>query len=84
MEVNINFYYLIRFIAEFGRAPKAREIYEGRKIGWFFQNIKHGMFKISDEDREFLNRLGIDLTTKNPQELVHEKLLLLVAFISSS
>ena len=81
MEVNTNFYYLVRFIAEFGRAPKAREIYEGKKIGWFFQNIKHGSAKISEEDYNFLTRLGIELTTKNPQELVHEKLLILVDFL---
>jgi len=81
MEVNTNFYYLIRFIAEFGRAPKAREEYEGKKIGWLFQNIKHGSFQISTEDRDFFTRLGIELDTKNPQELVHEKLIVLIDFL---
>jgi len=82
MEVNANLYYLIRFIAEFGRAPKARESYEGRNIGWFYQNVKHGQFKISDEDRCYFERLGISLTTKNAQDTVHEKLLILVEFLS--
>jgi len=82
MDVNANFYYLIRFIAEFGRAPKAREVYEGRKIGWFFQNIKHGQYQIALEDKAFLTRLGIELDTKNPQEIVHEKVLVLIDFLS--
>ena len=82
MEVNANLYYLIRFIAEFGRAPKARETYEGKKIGWFYQNLKHGQINISDEDRNYLERIGISLTTKNPQEAVHEKCMTLIEFLS--
>lgn len=82
MEVNANLYYLIRFIAEFGRAPKARESYEGKNIGCFFQNLKRGQIHISDEDRIFFERLGINLTTKNPQDVVHEKLIILVDFLS--
>lgn len=82
MVVNENLYYLIRFVAEYGRPPKAREIYEGKKIGWFYQNIKHGQFNISDEDRNYLERIGITLTTKNPQDAVHEKLIILIEFLS--
>lgn len=84
MEVNTNLYYLIRFIAEVGRAPKARETYEGKNIGWFYQNIKHGQYNLSDEDKAFFERLGINLATKNPQVNVHEKLLILVEFISAN
>ena len=81
MEVNENLYYLIRYIAEFHKAPKAREIYEGRKIGLYLQNIKRGYQHISSEDALFLTRLGIKLSTENVQNNVHEKLLILVEFI---
>lgn len=81
MDVNKKFYYLVRFIAEFHREPKSREIYEGINIGYYFHNIKRGQTKISEEDREFLERLGIDLTVKDPQELVHEKAIILVEFL---
>lgn len=82
MEVNTNFYYLIRFIAEFGRAPKSREIYENKNIGMYFHNIKKGQNKLSNEDEVFLKRLGIELNTKCPQEIVHEKLIILVEFLT--
>lgn len=81
MEVNTNFYYLVRFLAEFGRAPKARETYEGKHVGVFYHNLKRGQIKISIEDRDFLTRLGLDLTPKNVQEQVHEKLTILVEFL---
>lgn len=81
MEVNTNFYYLVRFIAEFHREPKSREIYEGINIGYYFHNIKRGRIKTSDADKEFLERLDIDLTIKDPQEQVHEKAIILIEFL---
>lgn len=81
MEVNENLYYLIRFMAETTCEPKAREVYEGRKIGLYLQNIKKGIVKISEEDAEFLNRLGVKLHTEDPKEKVHKKLLILVEFM---
>ena len=83
MEVNENLYYLIRYIAETTTEPKAREVYEGRKIGLYLQNIKKGKAKISEEDRNFLERLGIKLHTENPQEKVHKKLLVLLDFLET-
>lgn len=80
MEVNENLYYLIRYIAEFHKAPKSREVYEGRKIGQYFQNIKKGSQEISAEDAKFLIRCGVKLATENPQNKVHEKFLILVEF----
>ena len=83
MDVNENMYYLIRYVAEFHKPPKAREIYEGRKIGLFLHNVKRGSQKISSEDALFLARLGIKLSTENVQNNVHKKLLILVDFIKS-
>ncbi len=84
MEVNENLYYLIRYVAEFHKAPTVREIYEGRKIGLYLQNIKRGCQKISAEDALFLTRLGIKLSTENVQSNVHKKLLILVEFIKNT
>lgn len=84
MEVNENLYYLIRYVAEFHKAPKAREIYEGRKIGLYLQNIKRGSQTIAPKDSLFLTRLGIKLTTENVQNNVHKKLLILVEFIKNN
>lgn len=81
MEVNKNFYYLVRFIAEFNREPKSRETYEGINIGYYFHRIKKGQAKISEADENFLKRIGIDLTIKDPQELVHEKAIILIEFL---
>lgn len=81
MEVNKNFYYLLRFIAEFNRAPKSRETYEGQNVGNYFQRIKNGQAKISAEDEEFLTRIGINLYITDPQEQVHEKLIILTEFL---
>ena len=84
MDVNENMYYLIRYVAEFHKPPKAREIYEGRKIGLFLHNVKRGSQKISSEDALFLARLGIKLSTENVQNNVHKKLLILVDFIKKN
>ena len=84
MEVNENLYYLIRYVAEFHKAPKVREIYEGRKIGLYLQNIKRGCQKVSSEDAQFLTRLGVKLSTENVQNNVHQKLLVLVEFIKNN
>jgi len=84
MDVNENLYYLIRYVAEFHQAPKAREIYEGRKIGLYLQNIKRGSQSITDEDALFLKRLGLKLSTENVQNNVHKKLLILVEFIKNN
>ena len=81
--VNENFYYLIRYIAETTCEPKARTVYEGRKIGLYLQNVKRGNIKISDNDRDFLERLGVSLTPHNPQELVHKKLIILIEFVET-
>lgn len=84
MEVNENLYYLIRYVAEFHKVPKSREIYEGRNIGIFLQNIKRGYQNISVEDALFLTRLGFKLSTENVQNNVHKKLLILVEFIKNN
>jgi len=83
MEVNENLYYLIRYIAETTTEPKSREIYEGRKIGSYLQNIKRGTVKLSEEDQNFLERLGVKLHTENPQEKVHKKFLVLIEFLET-
>lgn len=83
MEVHENMYYLIRYIAETTCEPRAREVYEGRNIGIYLQNIKKGRVKLSEEDRNFFERLGIKLHTENPQEKVHQKLLILVDFLKT-
>jgi hypothetical protein len=84
MEVNENLYYLIRFIAEFKRAPKSREIYEGRCVGQYFNNIKRGTTTISPSDVQFFKRSGINICIENRQAKVHEKFLILVEFMEKN
>lgn len=66
---------------EFKQVPKAREIYEGRKIGLYLHNIKRGRIKISVEDSNFLIKLGVNLSTENAQEKVKAKLDILIDFM---
>ena len=50
-----------KFYGEFGRTPKLQEEYKGIKLGQFLNNIRRGHTKISEDDREYLQSLGIKL-----------------------
>ena len=69
-----------KFYGEFGRTPKLQEEYKGIKLGQFLNNIRRGHTKISEDDREYLQSLGIKLVIQNKQLKVHEKVLLLSEF----
>ena len=56
---------LSKFYEKFGRIPKLGEEYEGIKLGNFFNNIHSGHTKISEDDRNYLESLGIRLILKN-------------------
>lgn len=84
IKVNENFYYLIRYIAEFHKAPTFREVYEGKNVGSYLYNIRSGTISISSKDRAYLEKLGIYFEKRNAQEKVHKKLLATVDFLEEN
>lgn len=62
------------------RAPKRNEIYKGVKIGFFYNSIKTGRTKTTQSQKERLESIGIDMSSINKKEMVHNKVNLLIKY----
>src|SRR5574344_1545459 len=69
---------LVNFYLENGRWPKSYEKYKGVNIGAFGVNIRFGLTKISDFDRNFLKNINYEFKKINIH--THNRVLLLIEF----
>lgn len=56
---------LIDFFENYKREPYTTEIYKGEKIGTFLRTIRKNQTMITNEDRDLLNKKGINILPKS-------------------